>query len=252
MLLHLRRLLLPSSFYVQILGLENHRIPQGAEDGGVREMAHIAVRMAAAIRKTMPSLKDARVILCVESNVIWIVDTFNKALNELTGPMRAGLGSWKLVHNNKAYATTARRGVNRQTGEAETDPDGTLNLDLNTSNAYKQLMAQHVSTLLADGLLHWHRDLVSSATIDEEVRGSVVALDGGGSLATLRTRLGIRPPVSHLPMHDTLARALDEYDRRRMSEQFVKQARTCTPLPHPPTHQPRRRSRTLPTRHGCT
>jgi hypothetical protein len=76
---------------LQIVALENHKIPIGDLEGGVREMARIAVRLVGKVRATMPLLQSARAIFCVENNVIWIVDTFNKTLNEMMEPVRAPL-----------------------------------------------------------------------------------------------------------------------------------------------------------------
>lgn len=206
------------------MGLENHQIPAGLQEGGVRMMAMIAARMAAKIRATMPSLKQARTILCVENNVIWIVDTFNKALNEMTDTaLRRDLGPYTLVHLNKAYAKTARGGVAHMTGEPASDPNGLLSFDLNTSRAYKALMAEHVKALMADDLLHWHRDLVSSATPDTEVRANLLRGEAAdrSNLARLRENLGVRP--APLPSQDRFDAVIDEYDRVRMRGMFLAQ-----------------------------
>jgi hypothetical protein len=137
----------------------------------------------------------------------------------------AGRGDWDLVHLNRAYAPTTGNGAVRQTGEPTTDQHGLLNFDLNTSAPYKALMAQHVKAMLHDGLLHWHQNMVSSATVDQEVRSNLIRNEAAdrSNLARLRDSLGVRP--SSFPMTDTLGLVLDEYDRMRMRDMFIGQVK---------------------------
>ncbi len=132
-------------------------------------------------------------------------------------------GSWGLVHLGRAYATTAPHGADRQTGEPTTDQNGLLNFDLNTSAPYKALMAQHVKALLNDGLLHWHQDMVSSATVDQEVRANLILNEASDrtNLVRLRDTLGVRP--ARFAPADTFTAVLEEFDRMRMRNMFVGQ-----------------------------
>lgn len=204
-------------------------------------MAEMVARMAGRLRATMPFLKNTRAVLCVENNVIWVIDTFNKALVEMTDQganfidsslcpspptaLRQGLGTYSLVHANKAYGGSAPRGINRQTGDPSSDANGILNFDLNTSAAYKSLMAEHVKALLADGLLHWHRDMVCSATPDVALRGNLLRGEAAdrSNLVRLRENLGVRP--ASVPSLDRFDHVLEEYDRLRMREAFLKQVK---------------------------